>query len=457
MVSDPLTATGDAAATINWYDAETATTPLTSAPVPNTSTDVTTNYWVSQTLDGCESERVGKVTVTINPLPILSASADQAIICFESSTNLQASGADSYSWSIKDSGGSEIGTGATFSVSPIATTTYVLKGTNTSGCESTAEVTVTVEEKSVAGTITGPSNVCNSGNTGSLTLSGHLGNIVNWEKFIDGNTWTPTNPINTTTTFNFSNLTQDTWFRAEVKNGTSCTSVKSEGFKVTVDGLPAGGKLTFSGTTLNSYLICYSATGSISKSIELSEQVGTVVNWERSNNAGLSWLVVGHPGETTFSDFSGITSTTLFRAILTSGTCGTTTSKIAIVNVIPDDIKPSPVKADKEIVCLGENVNLTSESGYASGSYITSGYLNNANPKGWVIDGNPGNNFPANGNNTKPNRWSETNDHPFDTRDGSKVFDSKDKKFAIVSGQNLSTLETPIFNTFWIIYSNITI
>ena len=236
-------------------------------------------------------------------------------------------------------------------------------------------------------------------------------------------------------------------FNYTVSTSGPCANVSLTG-SITIDPIPIGGKLTFSGTTLNSYLICYSATGSISKSIELTEYTGTVVRWERSNDAGISWSDVGHPGETTFNDFSGISSTTLFRAILSSGVCGNTTSKIAIVNVIPDNIKPSPVEADKSIVCLGESVNLTSETGYASGSYITSGYFNNANPKGWIVDGDPGNNFPANGNNTKPNRWSETNDHPFDTRDGSKVFDSKDKKFAIVSGQNLSTLETPVFNTF---------
>jgi len=446
-VTNPLTATGDTSATINWYNAENATTALVSAPIPNTSTNVVTNYWVSQNLNGCESDRV-KVTVTINPLPILTATADQSTICKESSTNLKGTGADSYSWSIKGSGGAEIGTGAIFAVSPLATTTYILKGTNSTGCSSSAEVTVTVEEKSVAGSISGATNVCISSNTGNLTLSGNLGNVVNWEKSLDGTTWTAVSPAITSTIYPYTNLTQNTWFRAEVKNGTSCASIKTEGVKITVDPIPVGGKLTFSGTTVNSYLICYSATGSISKNIILSEQVGTVVRWERSNNAGISWASVGHTGETTFNDFAGITSTTLFRAILTSGTCGTKTSKIAVVNVIPDNIKPSPVKADKSIVCLGENVNLTSESGYASGSYITSGYFNNANPEGWIVDGNSGNNFPANGNNTRPNRWSETNDHPFDTRDGSKVFDSKDKKFAIVSGQNLSTLETPVFNTF---------
>ena len=132
-----------------------------------------------------------------------------------------------------------------------------------------------------------------------------------------------------------------------------------------------------------------------------------------------------------------------------SGSCGVAYSKFAVISVIPADIKPDPVNASSEEICIGEEVQLTSEINYSTNTEIAEGGdFNNANPKGWIIDGDPDNNFPANGNNTKPNRWSETNDHPFDTRDGSKTFDSKDKKFAIVSGQNLSTMETPTFSTF---------
>jgi len=336
--------------------------------------------------------------------------------------NASTAGTHTVTYTIPASGGCAqvtATTSVTITVLPIATFNY----TSSTFCKSGTNPTPVFTGGGVAGGFTSTSGLSINPTTGTIDLTASTAGA-----------YTVTNTI------------------AAIGG---CTSVTAT-FNVTIDPLPVGGKLTFSGTSFNSYLICYDAIGSITRSIVLSEYTGTVVRWERSNDAGLNWSDVGHAGETTFSDFSNISSTTLIRAILTSGICGTTTSKIAVVNVIPDGIKPSPVQADKSIVCLGESVNLTSESGYASGSYITSGDFNNANPKGWIIDGNPGNNFPANGNNTKPNRWSETNDHAFDTRDGSKVFDSKDKKFAIVSGPNLSTLETPVFNTFGLSTASLT-
>ena len=60
-----LTATGT---TLKWYADNTTTTALTAAPVPSTGTVGTTNYYVSQTVSGCESPRT-LIAVTINALP----------------------------------------------------------------------------------------------------------------------------------------------------------------------------------------------------------------------------------------------------------------------------------------------------------------------------------------------------------------------------------------------------
>src|SRR5690606_7349173 len=77
---------------------------------------------------------------------------------------------------------------------------------------------------------------------------------------------------------------------------------------------------------------------------------------------------------------------------------------------------------------------------------------------GWRVrkDGSTTNHlFAANGNNRNPNIWSNTNDHPFNTASLTSPYnlinpdprwDSGDKKFAIVSGNNPSTLESNIFN-----------
>ncbi|MEI6852601.1 MAG: T9SS type A sorting domain-containing protein, partial [Bacteroidota bacterium] len=60
-----LTATGTA---LKWYATSTSTPNLSSAPIPATNTAGSTSYYVSQTVNGVESDRIALV-VTINPTP----------------------------------------------------------------------------------------------------------------------------------------------------------------------------------------------------------------------------------------------------------------------------------------------------------------------------------------------------------------------------------------------------
>ena len=478
VVTTPLTATGVSGASINWYSTANSTTALSTAPIPNTSANVVTNYWVSQTLNGCESDRV-QVTITVNPLPIFTASADKAIICSDGSTNLKTSvTTNTYSWSIKGTN-VEIGTGSTFTVSPTATTTYIVKGTNASGCSSLAEVTVNVEEKSVAGTISGAKNVCISSNSGILTLSGQLGNVVNWEKSLDGTTWTPVNPAITTTTYNYTNLTQSTWFRAEVKNGTACASVKALGAKITVDTAPIGGKLLFTRTTAPTfsdriYLTCENPTQSSLLPINISDKTGTIVAWKYRKSTATNWttiLVSGAnftgPTLSAAQIFAlGITETIVFQVEIASGVCSPNAlSQTAILSVIPSTIKPAPVSVNPDVVCLGEQVTLTSSTGYTDRpNFLDQGAFDNASitNHGWRVRRN-GNTedlgFDTDANNTRPDRWKRATRHqfttasitsPYTTREDLYISSEGDnasgnKGFAVVSSDNSATMETPVF------------
>ena len=60
-----LSATGTG---LNWYTLATGGTGSATAPVPSTTTAGTINYYVSQTVNGCESQRVS-IAVTVNALP----------------------------------------------------------------------------------------------------------------------------------------------------------------------------------------------------------------------------------------------------------------------------------------------------------------------------------------------------------------------------------------------------
>ncbi|WP_353777530.1 T9SS type A sorting domain-containing protein [Winogradskyella sp. 3972H.M.0a.05] len=98
------------------------------------SPNSTTTYSVEVFSNDCSD--TDEVTVTVNPLPEVSAGPDITILFGESAT-LTASGANEYQWNTG-------ATGQSIDVSPTETTTYTVVGI-TNGCSSEATVTVFVE------------------------------------------------------------------------------------------------------------------------------------------------------------------------------------------------------------------------------------------------------------------------------------------------------------------------
>lgn len=128
----PVTITAGGAASYKWntgYEWGTMyLNPLSSA-----------TYTVTGTTGNCSA--TASIDVTVNPIPMVTATASPATICQGSSTSLTASGANSYTWS----------NGlpwTTISVSPVETSTYSVTGT-TNGCTASATVSVTVNNAPV--------------------------------------------------------------------------------------------------------------------------------------------------------------------------------------------------------------------------------------------------------------------------------------------------------------------
>lgn len=135
--STALTATG--AQSYLW----SPTSGLSSSfgPTVIASPFTTTTYFVVGT-DGNGCKQRDTVKVTVNQPPIIFAGPGSSI-CPGDSVALSASGADSlYSWS--PSTGLSNATGANVTASPVATTTYTVTGTNTTGCTGTFSFTVTI-------------------------------------------------------------------------------------------------------------------------------------------------------------------------------------------------------------------------------------------------------------------------------------------------------------------------
>jgi hypothetical protein len=155
-----LVATGTA---VKWYATAAATTPLTSAPIPNVNVSTTTTYkyYVTQTEVGkCESAKK-EVVVTVTKLALPKVSRDIVEYCLnEVATGLEATGVAgaTFKWYASTTGTD------TISNIPVTTTAgnklYYVSQTK-DGCESDrAAVTVTVKPATPAPTLTALRPVC---------------------------------------------------------------------------------------------------------------------------------------------------------------------------------------------------------------------------------------------------------------------------------------------------------
>lgn len=122
------TLTGSGATTYSWQPGNLSGNSISVSPTTNTT------YTVTGTTNGCSA--TSGTTVTVNKT---IASAD-ATICYGggASATLSASGASTYVWTPGNL------SGASVSVSPLTTTTYIVSGTG-SGCTTTDTVVVTVQ------------------------------------------------------------------------------------------------------------------------------------------------------------------------------------------------------------------------------------------------------------------------------------------------------------------------
>jgi hypothetical protein len=189
------------------------------AIVPSASTTYTV---VGTDSNGCENS--ASVSVTVNPLPMVTGNASETEICLGESTVLSGSGALSFAWD----NGAENGQ----AIVPTVSTTYTVIGTDGSGCENSASIDITVNQlPSATITASGPTDLCEGS---SVTLSANpIGSYV-W------NTGSMDAAITVDSEGDFSVTVTD-------GNGCSNTSevVQVSVFETIVAEVTASGSLTF--------------------------------------------------------------------------------------------------------------------------------------------------------------------------------------------------------------------
>ncbi len=155
-VGDATTMTATGAVTYTWSSGGTNATEIVS-PVN------TTPYIVMGT-DSAGCMGSDTLIITVNPLPVVTATAGANNICSGTAVTMTATGANSYTWS---SGG----TAATETVTPSTTTSYVVTGLDSlTACTNMDTITITVLP-SPAVVASGNSPIC-AGSSATLTASG---------------------------------------------------------------------------------------------------------------------------------------------------------------------------------------------------------------------------------------------------------------------------------------------
>ena len=246
--SSALTASG--ATTYSW--SPSGSLDASTGANVNASASATTTYIVIGTdANGCSNTAM--VTVVVNALPTVAASADDAI-CIGASSALNVSGANSYSWS--PSGSLSTSTGASVTATPTITTTYTVIGTDANGCANSDSVMITVNNLPII-TASADVSIC-TGDSTTLTAGG-----------ASTYSWTPNTGLNSATGSSVNaSPASNTTYTVSGTDGNGCANTDTvivavnelpvvsftdldtiyciDRSAVTMTGSPSGG--TFSGT-----------------------------------------------------------------------------------------------------------------------------------------------------------------------------------------------------------------
>ncbi|MDO5979712.1 LamG-like jellyroll fold domain-containing protein [Flavivirga spongiicola] len=215
-------------------------------------------------------------------------------------------------------------TSTTNTVTNINQNTYYRAVVNTPGCTglTTSSTRINVDT-AVAGNIVADNNtICVNANV-NFTLNGNSGNVTKWQvstssTFASG----ITDIANTTSAMSYQLTAAGTYyFRAVIE---SCSNtVYTAGYTISciAGTAPAGG-------TISNASFC---NGSNSGTLTLSGYTGSITKWQYSIDGGIVWTDISNTSNT--YNFSGITTTRKYRALLTSGSCGTAWSSTGLVTV----------------------------------------------------------------------------------------------------------------------------
>lgn len=385
------TLTGAGAVTYTWTGG--ATNAVAFSPA-NTAT-----YNLTGTSGaGCTSTNVAAVVVTVNPLPVVTTSVTNSVICFGNTITLNGGGASTYTWS----GG--VTNGVAFA--PASSGSYTVTGTAAlTGCTNTAVRSITVNPLPVVTAAITNSVVCfgttvsvNGGGANTYTWTGGVNNGVSFTPSTNASySVTGTNSLTGCTSTNVA-VASVTVNAIPIITGTASNSVICNGSTVALNGAGAA-TYTWTGGVSNGVAFSPSATASYSL-------IGTSTAGCTSTNVAVTSVTVNAlpivttsitnaviciggttalnaGGANTYTWTGSVTNGTAFSPTVTSsysvtGTnslTGCTSTNVAVASITVNALPILQVTVTKTVICKGDSTVLKANG--ANTFNWTGGVINN--------------------------------------------------------------------------------
>ena len=340
-----LTATTVPGASYSWTGPAGFTSLLQNPTIANVGVNRTGTYTVTASANGCTA--TSSVAVTVNARPTASVNPVNPNICAGQSVTLNASGGTSYLWS------PATGLSSTTSDSPVASPTgstiYTVTVTNAAGCQSTAQVTVTVRATPVLA-VSGNVSIC-AGTSTTLSVSG--AQVYSWSPSTGLNNPNSPTPIASPTTTTTYTVTGSS-------NGCSDTGTVT----VTVEPLPTP-------TAGPDRVLCSGQPAQLGA----APVAGLTYSW--SPSTGLSSTTSSQPTVTrTNTGAAPITTTYTLTAVSPTGCVGSSTVRVTVNPAVT--VNAGPARA----FCSGGSAQLGGAAPITGYVYSWSPTTGLSNPSG---------------------------------------------------------------------------
>lgn len=397
-----MTLSGNEAAVLRWevstddFAADVQTIANTAGETQLSQTNIVTTSFYRVVVDGGTCGEIESASVEIEVesscAPGSIAGAATGVCPGNNSTNLTLSGGDCSTvlrWETSTNDFSSVqtvtNTTNSFTLENINADTDVRAVYDAGACGeiNTDAVEVTVAATGSGGTLSGApaSPVCAGDNEVTLALSGHTGNILEWQVSDGASAFQSATPASTDDNYTFEDLTETTQVRVLTDDG-SCPGAQLQSNVVEIAVNPTADGGTISGAPVSPV-----TSGSNSTTLTLLGNTGAVLRWESSTDNFNSDIQAINETSTSLT-LTDLVETTQYRAVIDGQNCpgAEAFSTAAEIQVSAQAAPAPPITIDCDNLTYTQDFNTLASAPTTCASDDTLQWTNGTNLSGWEAE-----------------------------------------------------------------------